>query len=67
MAGLALPRRLKVSIASQELCKRIGVRFNGEDMGQSVASYDTGKNEIILTDGTKRVGLVEPYWRDQIS
>lgn len=63
MSALALPRRLKLNSANIEMCKRIGVRFNGEDCGKSIIAYDTGKNTITLTDGTIKTGIVEPYWR----
>lgn len=63
MSALKLPRAYSISVNNRALTKRLGVRFNGVDRPNDVASYDMDKGEIRLTNGDVLHGTVEPYWR----
>ncbi|TPI86395.1 hypothetical protein [Mesorhizobium sp. B2-8-9] len=59
----APPRRLRLSDSTRDICKRVGVRFNGIGMPGNVYAYDVDEDWIELKDGRRLRGLVEPYWK----
>jgi len=61
-----LPQRLVVSRFNIELCRRIGVRINGEDMGTSLRGYNVETGTAKKNDGTVLKGKIEPYWREAV-
>jgi hypothetical protein len=63
MGALKLPTALSIASASKQLCARIGVRVNGEDMGNRVVAYDVVEGWARIADNTVRRGTIEPYWR----
>lgn len=64
MGALKLPQVLTYSKANQHLCHRIGVRLDGVDMAGGVIAYDVPRGFVVIQkDGSRRTGVVEPYWR----
>lgn len=61
----APPRRLRLSDSTRDICKRVGVRFNGTAMPGNVYAYDVDEDWIEMKDGRRLRGIVEPYWREQ--
>lgn len=57
------PPRLALSGLTRRLCARVGVKLNGQDMGQTVRAYDAHEGWVKLVDGRTGHGKVEPYWR----
>lgn len=63
MSALVLPKKLSVNHANRALCARIGVRVNGNDMGEQIVSYDVEKGIATTREGKTLSGKIEPYWR----
>lgn len=63
MGALVLPKRLTFNSQNRALCARIGIDFNGQDMGNRVYAYDVEAETIRLQNGDVLNGKVEPYWR----
>jgi hypothetical protein len=63
MGALALPKAYSVATGNRALCARLGVRFNGADMRDTVHAYDMVEGWVRLGDGTVYHGKVEPFWR----
>lgn len=56
------PVRLRLSPKTRSICKRIGIRFNGE-VRTDVFAYDVEAGWIETRDGDRFEGTVDPYWR----
>jgi hypothetical protein len=64
MGALKLPQVLTYSRANAALCHRIGVKLDGVDQAAGCIAYNVPEGYVIMqADGSKKTGLVEPYWR----
>ncbi len=69
MGALKLPTAFSIATANVHLCRKLGVRFNGEIRNRDVAAYEitnkeTGEGWIRLHTKEAEVlhGKVEPFW-----
>lgn len=63
MGALKIPQKLAYSRANQHLCHRIGIRLNGSDIGAEGVAYDVSAGWVLMRNGDRKTGTVEPYWR----
>lgn len=64
MGALAVPQQMRLTELNAKLCCRIGVIFNGKDMGNSVVAYNVKDGTVLLKNAESGLkGKVEPYWR----
>lgn len=63
MSALALPQKLVVSKANEAICKRLGVKIDGNVMPDNVVAYDVAAGTARLLDGSTVRGTIEPYWK----
>lgn len=60
------PQAYSMYRGSVDVCKRIGIRFNGKDTGNTVVSYNVLEGWVRFPKGIIMRGTVEPYWRAPI-
>lgn len=66
MGALAVPKKMTLTKTNGHLCARLGVKFNGKEMGNNVHAYDMIAGTITIGQGIDAKvfkGKVEPYWR----
>lgn len=64
MGALTVPQQMRLTTLNARICARIGVIFNGNDMGNSVIAYSVKDGTVLLKNADSCLkGVVKPYWR----